>query len=160
MTTTIPSEYFVEALYTLLDETFDNVRGIYLDRGTSLFETLATISAAEASIPVGGKCATLAAQVKHVAFYLDVTEQYVRGTLQGRVDWGQIWRETSAVTPEEWEGLKQDLRASYDRTKQLIADQAEWRNADDMAGAMASIVHTAYHLGEIRQALCVLQPSR
>ena len=34
----------------LLNETFDNVQGYYLDKGTSLFETLATISAEEASI--------------------------------------------------------------------------------------------------------------
>ena len=69
---------FINALYILLDETFDDVKGIYLDQGTSLFETLAAVSAEEASIPVGGKCATLAAQVKHVAFYLDVVDQTVR----------------------------------------------------------------------------------
>ena len=46
-------------------------------QGTSLFETLETITAAEASIPVGGKCATLAAQVAHVNFYLEVIEAYI-----------------------------------------------------------------------------------
>ena len=76
---------------------------IYLDKGTSLFETLATISAEEASVPVGGKCATLAAQVKHVAFYLDVLERSVRTQQYERQDWGKIWRETSAVTAEEWD---------------------------------------------------------
>lgn len=64
-------------MYALLDETFDNVHGFFLDKGTSMFETLAAISAEEASIPVGGKCPTLAAQVKHVAFYLDVLERSV-----------------------------------------------------------------------------------
>ena len=62
MSTQIQTEHFTGALITLLDETFDNVHGIFLDKGTSLFETLATISSEEASIPVGGKCATLAAQ--------------------------------------------------------------------------------------------------
>lgn len=157
MSTVIPSEYFVEALYVLLDETFDNVRGIYLDKGTSMFETLATISAEEASIPVGGKCATLGAQVKHVAFYLDVLETAVRTQTFERVDWGQIWRETSVVTPDEWNELQQALRESYDRIKLLISNQEEWRSTDEVAGAMGMIVHTAYHLGEIRQALCVLK---
>lgn len=78
MSTPIQSDQFNQALFSLLDETFDSVHGIYLDKGTSLFETLATISAAEASIPVGGKCATLAAQVKHITFYLDVLEHNVR----------------------------------------------------------------------------------
>jgi hypothetical protein len=158
MTVVIQAEHFTKALYTLLDETFDQVRGIYLDKGTSMFETLATITAAEASIPVGGACATLAAQVKHVAFYLDVLDHNVRTQQYDPVDWGKIWRETGAVTPEEWEDLKFALRASYERIKQLIADTAEWPSDLEIGGAIAMIVHTAYHLGEIRQALCSLRP--
>ena len=72
MTASIQTEQFNNVLFSMLDGTFDNVHGYYLGRGTSMFETLADISADEASIPVGGKCATLDAQVKHVAFYLDV----------------------------------------------------------------------------------------
>ncbi len=154
---TIQSELFTQALYTLLDETFDNVHGYFLDKGTSMFETLATISAEEASIPVGGKCATLAAQVKHVSFYLNVLEHNVRTQEYSQQDWGKIWRETSAVTPEEWETLKTDLRENYNRIKQLIADTTEWPSDWHIGGAIATIVHTAYHLGEIRQALCTIK---
>jgi len=154
----IQTEHFTTALYTLLDETFDNVQGYFLDKGTSLFETLATISAEEASIPVGGKCATLAAQVKHVAFYLDVVEKSVRTQQNERQDWGKIWRETSAVTPEEWAALQAALRESYHRIKALIHDTTEWSSDYVIGGAIATIVHTAYHLGEIRQALCSLRP--
>lgn len=157
MATPIQAQHFTNALYALLDETFDNVQGFYLDKGTSLFETLATISAAEASIPVGGKCATLAAQVKHVAFYLDVLEKAVRTQQSEKVDWGQIWRETKDVTPAEWEALKNDLRASYNRIKALVNDTTEWPSDYEIGGAIAMIAHTAYHLGEIRQALCTLQ---
>ncbi|MCL4869070.1 MAG: hypothetical protein KJ063_08885 [Anaerolineae bacterium] len=157
MTSTIQTEHFTQALYVLLDETFDNVLGIYLDKGTSLFETLADVSAAEASIPVGGKCATLAAQVKHVAFYLDVIDKTVRDPNYPRVDWGQIWRETNAVTDEEWEDLKIELRQSYDRLKLLISETTEWPSERHIGGAIGAIAHTAYHLGEIRQALCTLK---
>jgi len=157
MSTQIQGEQFTKALYLLLDETFDNVHGLFLDRGTSMFETLATISAAEASIPVGGKCATLGAQVKHVAFYLDVLEKSVRTQKNEPQDWGKIWRETTAVTPEEWETLKTQLRASYDRLKALINDTTEWPSEYEIGGAIAAIVHTAYHLGEIRQALCSIK---
>lgn len=153
----IQVEHFTSALYMLLDETFDNVHGYFLDKGTSLFETLTTISAEEASIPVGGKCATLAAQVKHVAFYLDVLERNVRTGTFEPVDWGEIWRTTGAVTPGEWEALKTGLRASYDRVKILIHDAPAWPSEREIGGAIATIVHTAYHLGEIRQALCTLQ---
>jgi len=158
MSTTIQSEHFTGALYLLLDETFDNVHGIFLDKGTALFETLATISAAEASIPVGGKCATLVAQVKHIAFYLDVLEKGARTQKFERQDWGKIWRETKEVTPDEWETSKTDLRASYDRIKALIRDTTVWPGEQEIGGAIATIVHTAYHLGEIRQALCTLKP--
>jgi hypothetical protein len=154
---TIQTGHFTAALYSLLDETFDNVQGYFLDKGTSMFETLATISAEEASVPVGGKCATLAAQVKHVAFYLDVLEKGVRTQQFEPQDWGKIWRETRAVTPEEWEALKVDLRQSYDRIKALIHDTGEWPSEQEIGGAIAAIVHTAYHLGEIRQALCTIK---
>lgn len=157
MAAAIQHEHFTNALYSLLDETFDNVQGYFLDRGTSLFETLATISAEEASIPVGGRCATLAAQVKHVTFYLDVLERAVRTQQFERQDWGKIWRETAGVTPEAWDALKVALRASYDRIKVLIADTPEWADERQIGGAIAVIVHTAYHLGEIRQALCTLR---
>ncbi len=158
MSTQIQADHFTSALYALLDETFDNVHGFYLDKGTSMFETLATISAAKASTPVGGKCATLAAQVKHVTFYLDVLEKVVRTQQFERQDWGKIWRETSAVTPAEWDVLKLALRESYDRIKALIGATTEWSNEQQIGSAIATIVHTAYHLGEIRQALCTLKP--
>jgi len=157
MSTQIQTDHFTKALYALLDEAFDNVHGFFLDKGTSLFETLATISAEEASIPVGGKCATLAAQVKHVAFYLDVLERNVRSGTYERVDWGEIWRTTKEVTPSEWEALKIGLRESYDRIKALIRDSQEWPDESQIGGAIATVVHTAYHLGEIRQALCTIK---
>ena len=157
MTPQIQTAHFTKALYGLLDETFDSVHGIFLDKGTSMFETLATISAAEASIPVGGKCATLAAQVKHVAFYLDVLEKSVRTQQYERQDWDKIWRETSAVSPAEWEARKLSLRKGYDNFKTLINDTTEWPSEREIGGAIAAIVHTAYHLGEIRQALCSLK---
>jgi hypothetical protein len=142
----------------LLDEAFDNVYGIFLDKHTSLFETLATITAAEASIPVGGKCATLAAQVTHVAFYLDVVNNSVRDPNYPRADWGEIWRTVSSVTPAEWEQIKADLRGAYNRILQLIHDTPAWVNEEQVGKAIAVVAHTAYHLGEIRQALCTLRP--
>ncbi len=157
MSTQILAEHFSAALFALLDETFDNVQGFYLDGGTSLFETLATISAAQASLPVGSQCATLAAQVKHIAFYLDVLEKAVRTQQFEQNDWGKIWRETSVVTPAEWDEIKTALRESYNRIKTLVADTPEWSSEEQIGGAIAVIAHTAYHLGEIRQALCVLQ---
>lgn len=154
---TIESEHFTKALLALLDETFDSVQGYFLDKGTSLFETLAGISAEEASIPVGGRCATLAAQVKHVAFYLDVVDKSVRDPDYPQVDWNEIWRTISNVTEEEWDAIRLELRQSYKRILELINWINSWPSDYEIAGAIAVIVHTAYHLGEIRQALCTIK---
>jgi hypothetical protein len=97
--------------------------------------------------------------VKHVAFYLDALEHNVRTRQYIPQDWGKIWRETSAVDEAEWAAIKEDLRASYNRIKLLIAETTEWSNEQSIGGAIAAIVHTAYHLGEVRQALCILRQS-
>ncbi len=102
--------------------------------------------------------ATLAAQVKHTAFSLELTERNVRSGNYEKVDWGEIWRTTSAVTPEEWQALQTRLRDAYNGIRALIADTQEWPDANHIGGAIATIVHAAYHLGEIRQALCTLKP--
>lgn len=153
----IQSEHFTNALFVLLDETFDHVHGYFLDKNTSLFETLANITAEEASIPVGGKCATLAAQVKHVAFYLDVIEKSVRNPNYPKVDWGEIWRSVDSVTPQEWRAIQDELRVNYNGIKSLLKAAPVWQDEASIGGAIAIIAHTAYHLGEMRQALCIIR---
>ena len=143
-------------LYSLLDETFKNVHGHYLDKHTSLFETLATISAEEASQPVGYRCATLAAQVNHVRVYIEVLERYMRGEEVGKTDWAASWR-VSGVDDEEWESLKQRLDAAYQRVLATMKGFTTWDGEDEIGGPLAILAHTAYHLGEIRQALCTIK---
>jgi hypothetical protein len=154
----IQAEHFTNALFVLLDETFDNVHGFYLDKNTSLFETLANITADEASIPVGGKCATLAAQVKHICFYLDVVVKSVQDPNYPKVDWGEIWRTVNRVTPDEWKIIQDELRANYASIMNLIKTAPAWQGEAEIGSAIAIIAHTAYHLGEIRQALCTIHP--
>ena len=152
----IDQELITQNLFDILDEAFVTHHGVFLDRGTSLFETLETITAAEASIPVGGKCATLAAQVAHVNFYLEVVEDYILNKERDNVDWGEIWRTVEKVTPQEWNGLRTKLRETYQRMDKMIRENEIW-DEDSIGGALALIVHSAYHLGEIRQATCTLK---
>ena len=156
MEKTINQNHFLNSLFSLLDETFENHHGIFLDENTSLFQTLETVSAEEASIPVGGKCASLAAQVEHVNFYLEVLERYIFQNDTSRVDWGEIWLTVEKVTPEEWQASKGKLESTYRRIDQELHENETW-NEDAIGGAMAIVVHTVYHLGEIRQALCMLK---
>jgi hypothetical protein len=148
---------FATNLYAFLEETFESKHhGIYLDRGTSLFETLDTVSAEEASIPVGGKCASLAAQVAHVIFYIESWERYALQGDNSPRDWGYIWRTVEKVTAEEWEDYKSKLKEAYGRIDKLFRENTVW-NDDTIGGSLSIVVHTAYHLGEIRQALCTLK---
>lgn len=157
MTGTIATDNFRKGLVAVLTETFEKVEGIYLDRGTSLFETLATITAEEASRPVSATCATLAAQVEHARFYLDILEQFVRGENPGTVDWKHIWNTVTAVTPEEWEASNARLRETYGRIVTMATTYEGWDSEDAIGGAIGMVAHTAYHLGEIRQALCTIK---
>src|SRR4030095_9784733 len=109
---TIEQDFTVN-LHQLMGETFENPIGIYLDKNTSLFETLETVSAAEASIPVGGKCASLAAQVAHVTFFIESFERFALHGDNSPRDWGYIWRTVKKVTPEQWDDYKQKLRDAY-----------------------------------------------
>ena len=154
----IDQELITQNLLDVLDEAFVTHHGVFLDRGTSLFETLETITAAEASIPVGGKCATLAAQVAHVNFYLEVVEDYILNKERDNVDWGEIWRRVNKVSTEEWTAYQDQLKETYQRVISMLKNLEDWNHDRPIGGALAIAIHTAYHLGEIRQAMCVVKP--
>ena len=153
----INQELITQNLFDVLDEAFVTHHGVFLDRGTSLFETLETITAAEASIPVGGKCATLAAQVAHVNFYLEVVEDYILNKERDNVDWGEIWRRVDKVSTEEWTAYQDQLKETYQRVISMLKNLEDWNDDRPIGGALAIAIHTAYHLGEIRQAMCVVK---
>ena len=156
MAETIAVARFTAEVFALLEETFERVNGIYLDKGTSLFETLATVSAEEASRPVSPSCASIAAQVEHVRFYLEVLERYLRGETVGTVDWQASWRRT-VVTAQEWETLQERLREAHRSVAATIRGIESWDGDDAIGASLAIVVHTAYHLGEIRPALCTVR---
>jgi hypothetical protein len=157
MSTKIDQKQITQDLFDVLDEAFVTHHGIFLDKGTSLFETLETITSAEASIPVGGKCATLAAQVAHVNFYLEVLEDYILNQDRDNVDWGEIWRRVKEVSPEEWQAYQDQLKETYQRVISMLKGVEDWSDERPFGGALAIAVHTAYHLGEIRQAMCTVK---
>jgi hypothetical protein len=151
----IAGEHFLQAFLFVLEEAFENVHGIFLDRGTSIFDTLATLTAEDASTPVSVHCATIAAHVAHMDFYMNVTLRWMRGE-RPQVDWSEIWRTVSTVTEEEWQASQQRLRVTYAAIQDL-ARNSTWQSRDEIGGALGLLAHNAYHLGEIRHALCTLR---
>lgn len=70
-------------------------------------------------------------------------------------DWDGSWR-VGAVDDEEWQALVARLRESVQRARAFVDTFEEW-DERYLGGAIGIIVHTAYHLGEIRQGIGVLR---
>ncbi|HLU35850.1 MAG TPA: DinB family protein [Thermomicrobiales bacterium] len=155
---TISVNVFRNSLMFILDETFDNVHGAYLDKGDNFFATLDGVSAEQASIPVVGQGNSIASQVNHVIFYFDVAFKYMRSENPGPQDWDASWAVVS-VTDEAWNELKQKLRDRQQTLLQLIRETPDeaFDNEDMVGGAMAAIAHTAFHLGQVRHALSFIR---
>lgn len=126
-----------------------------LDGGTSLLETLAGISAADASIPVSKQSATLAAQVNHIAYYIEELREGLATDFTNVADWAGSWQ-VDAVDDAEWQVLIERLRANYEWLAQRVNEMEIWE-ANDIGSAMAMIAHAAYHLGEIRQGIGIVR---
>jgi hypothetical protein len=145
-----------QELGALLDEAFVKVNGIFLDRGTSLCETLDSISAAEASRTPAGGTTSIAGHVAHIAFYLDVMNDYVDGRTIGQIDWKQSWL-VRTVDESDWSALRIKLRDYYHAWVGHFDRFPDWNDERRLGGAMAVIVHTAYHIGAIRQIMLAVR---
>src|ERR1041385_591901 len=126
MSAQIPVARLKKPLLRCLEETFSEVRGIYLDKGTTLFETLDSITADEASQRISPNTATIAAQVEHVRFYLDVLDKYIKTLEDSQNNWREIWETVGEVTPSEWEETKARLRDSYAKVMATINSFEQW----------------------------------
>ena len=148
----------VKVLETMLLETFEETQDqpIYLDRGTAFFQSIEEITAQQASQPMGN-CATIAAHVEHVRYYLDVLEDYMFKTALSYVNWKEVWETVSTVSDDEWHEMKTNLKSTYERIKGHLHGAETWDGELELSAMMGIIVHSAYHLGEIRQMMCRLQ---
>lgn len=155
MKPTIESSLVSITLISLLEETFEKVHGAFLDRGTSLFETLSNITADRASKPLVENGSTIAAHVHHITFYLNVLEKYMTDTLKEKIDWSQSWL-VKTVNDDEWNREIEDLKQSHKSVLKILKRRKDWNNDNFIGGAMSVIVHTAYHLGAIRQFVSVV----
>ena len=150
--TTIAREDFTNSLFQLLKETFEGpppeTGSAYLDKGAGLFVTLEQVSAEAASVSVRPGAATIAAHCEHVRFYIRALLDLMRGAT-GKVDWNQSWL-VHAVTPAEWGELQEQLRGAYTALTEHLQSVGTWGD-EEVGDSMAILVHTAYHLGAIRQ---------
>lgn len=147
---------FQKNVSILIDEVFQKVTGYVLDQGTSMLETIATVSADEASRPLVEGGSTVAGHTAHVRFYLAVAKQYMEGQPPEKTDWKESWR-VHAVSDAEWNALRQGLTDDYKELRERVAATADWNDDDQIAELIAVITHTAFHLGAIRQMIIAVR---
>jgi hypothetical protein len=152
----IKFEDFANNIIILLEETFSNPQGYYLDRSSGgLMGTLENITAAQASHSFKSGMTTIAGHVFHTDFYLSkVVVQSLRGQDVGKLDWDQSWV-LKTVTELEWEGLKRTLSETCQTILELVKARETWDD-QPITDAMVGLAHTAYHIGAIRQIVLML----
>jgi len=63
--------------------------------------------------------------------------------------------EGNAVTPAEWDDLKENLRRAYATVTEHLQAVERWGD-EEVGDGMAILLHTAYHLGAVRQLVLAL----
>lgn len=143
-----------QAIDTLLSELVDGGTGesCYVLNPTDpgILRSLERLSAADASAPAPSGGACIAAHVDHLCYGFELLNRFAAGeSAFDTADYSRSWRRDQ-VSEEEWTALRERLRDEI----------AAWRAAVvhldhevplHVTGAIASIVHLAYHLGAIRQ---------
>jgi hypothetical protein len=156
--TQIARQDFTENLLKLLKETFEGPPreggSAYLDKGAGLFQTLDSLGSEAASHRLFPGAPTVAAHCAHAGYYVRVLHTFLLRR-EPEVDWPASWR-TQRVEPEEWDALKAELRSDYEALMATLGSLEAWGD-DEVGDSMAIVVHTAYHLGAIRQLVRVAQ---
>ena len=150
MSRPIESDFFKVQLLAVLEELFERTQGIALDKDTSLIQTVSEMSAEQASRPVVPGGTSIAAHLEHACFYLDVMHDYITGKDVSGIDWGKSWSVRSLTEPE-WGVIQQRLKPTYRGLVELIQAVPDWSDDRSLGGALGVAVHSAYHLGAIRQ---------
>jgi hypothetical protein len=119
------------------------------EAGSGILGTLHRFSAEQASrAPVLGH-KTPAAHAAHLLFSLELATQRLLGQ-NPAADWDASW-ETSSVDADDWTRLIEQIRDASARLRQTIEIRtAEWEPLT-FKGIIATVAHTAYHLGALRQ---------
>jgi hypothetical protein len=160
MTTT--DSVFHRALSSLLTEILDGPPGeeaYVLNPGDpGLLRQLDAIDAGTASKrPMAGKT-TIASHVDHLSYGLAMLNRWAAGDPNpwAGTDPNASWTRTT-ITEEQWRTLRDAFRKETKAWREVVTTRTNW---DDMAAtvAISTAVHTAYHIGAIRQILAGLQP--
>lgn len=147
------SELLRNSVKMLLKETFEGpavpLKGSWFtnsEPNSGIFGVVEGLSSDQVSMSIHGT--TLAAHTDHIRYYLWGTNEIIKNGKQPKMVWGKSW-EIHSVDAKEWTQLQEGMRNEYITLLELI-DAIEWNEllANEV---LASLAHSAYHLGAIRQ---------
>jgi hypothetical protein len=124
----------------------------FVDRGSGFLNTLAALTAAQASAVAVPEATSIVAHSEHTRFYMQMLLEFMAGRTE-RVEWSASWQ-LPTVDDATWLALQTQLRAQADAVRLVLQNSPL---TDDMIGGTLNILcHTSYHLGAIRQMLKLL----
>lgn len=129
-------------------------RTYFLDSNAGLANTLASLSAEDASRAIGGN--SIAAHVGHILFSFDAFAGAISADGKSH-DWDESWR-VSAVDEKTWKKLRGEVDSGYARLRDAIEQHADG-SEDALASAAGAAAHLAYHIGAIRQKVALTHVS-
>jgi hypothetical protein len=118
-----------------------------LDPDTGWAQTLSVVTAAQASRPVVSGGTTIAGQTAHAAYCLELFEDIVLNR-HPQADWPGSFA-PSEVDEAAWAAQQARLFAVAGRVAALMRGNPRWPETH-VRGALANLVHLAYHLGAVR----------
>ena len=124
-----------------------------LDADAGVLQTLLHVDHVRASTPVAHGGTTIAGQASHAAYYVELLEKLAEGE-DVRADWPQSFV-PSVVDEARWEETRARLLASLARVRTTVLAVDAW-DEERLRGALGVLVHTAYHLGAVRQMVRVV----
>jgi hypothetical protein len=147
-------DFVRDALLTLLSELLHGPPGDTAfalnpgDRG--LLASLDALPAETASARPDGR-ASVAAHVDHLRYGFELLNRWMGGDENpwANADYSASWR-LGAVDDAAWLGLRARLAAEAEGASRVWREPRDWSPLE-LTGAIASVVHLAYHLGAIRQ---------
>lgn len=158
MSDTVDRNAFTNTYLYLLDEIVgdppkDAPGNAVLDTDTGWLHTLLQVDHTRASKTIAQGGTTIAAQASHAAYYVELLER-LAAEEEVEADWPRSFV-PSVVDEARWEETRARLLAALARFRAMVLAVDAW-DEDRTRGALGVLVHTAYHLGAVRQMIRVV----
>jgi hypothetical protein len=127
----------------------------FVEKREAILPVVESLTAAQASVRLSPSVASVAAHLRHTAYYLHLGNQEFAG-MPEKADWAGSWT-VQEVDETEWTRIRADAKREYEELRGRISDpNFEPAGPEHATYAWAHLAHAAFHLGAIRQLACLV----